>query len=355
MSLFLVNGGLGVVMVLNEAPDKRVQFNIWARFVHRLRSSLSAFRFHSSVAAHPASPPNEGGSMQSAQMEDVLYPSRIISDSSDSQMLSAATHEMRSENEHPVMTGLHVRYGTLRSAQGRQRLAGRATRIRLEGVPTSSSENIPEQERSYWEFKNTPYAPCEDPPSHVNVSANARTPAAPAFHAYNDTTDASMTFPALTAFDNKSGTSAYIPAVGKVSRRSTEDRAFANGDRRTTDMRLPAMEKVSRRPVEDRTFADGDRRTTDIRLPAVEKGTGRRNEPSPTWRVGTGEFECGQRDVTITEPSVTASSVVLVTLTADPGPVVVQYVSLQPGRGFTVHLTAPTTIGAPFNYVVLGV
>jgi hypothetical protein len=64
-------------------------------------------------------------------------------------------------------------------------------------------------------------------------------------------------------------------------------------------------------------------------------------------------FECGQRDVMISDPSVVASSVVLVMLTANPGPIVVQYISLQPRIGFTVHLTAPATIGVPFNYVVL--
>jgi len=127
-----------------------------------------------------------------------------------------------------------------------------------------------------------------------------------------------------------------------------------DGDGGTTSVRLPAIEKSSRRPIEERAFMDGDGGTTSVRLPAIERGTGRWKEPAPAWHAGTGKFECGQRDVTLSDPSVTASSVVLVTLTANPGPVVVQYVSLQPGRGFTLHLTAPTPTGAPFNYVVLG-
>jgi len=57
--------------------------------------------------------------------------------------------------------------------------------------------------------------------------------------------------------------------------------------------------------------------------------------------------------VTVANPHITASSVVLVSLTSNPGPVVVQYVSLQPYNGFTVHLTAPTTMRATFNYIVL--
>ena len=121
-----------------------------------------------------------------------------------------------------------------------------------------------------------------------------------------------------------------------------------------TSVRLPAIEKVTRRPVEDCTFADGDGGTTSLRLPALEKAIRRREEPvAPASRAGTGMLEGGQRDVTVSNPSVTASSVVFVMLTANPGPVVVQYVSLQPRKGFTVHLTAPTTIGVPFNYVIL--
>jgi hypothetical protein len=68
---------------------------------------------------------------------------------------------------------------------------------------------------------------------------------------------------------------------------------------------------------------------------------------------GTGAFESAQRDITVLNPHVSATSVVLVTLTSDPGPVVVHFVSLQPQVGFTVHLTAPATRKTSFNYVIL--
>lgn len=68
---------------------------------------------------------------------------------------------------------------------------------------------------------------------------------------------------------------------------------------------------------------------------------------------GSGAFESEQSDVMIANVHVTASSVVLVTLTTNPGPVVVQYISLQPQVGFTVHLTAPVTLRTAFNYVIL--
>jgi len=80
-----------------------------------------------------------------------------------------------------------------------------------------------------------------------------------------------------------------------------------------------------------------------------------RSVPSvaPVSAYGSGVFESEQSDVMITNALVTASSVVLVTLITNPGPVVVQYISLQPQVGFTVHLTAPVTMRTTFNYVIL--
>ncbi len=68
---------------------------------------------------------------------------------------------------------------------------------------------------------------------------------------------------------------------------------------------------------------------------------------------GSGVFESGRSEAIVVNRHVTDASVVLVTLTANPGPVVVQYVTLRPRIGFTVHLTAPTTMRASFNYIVL--
>ncbi|MBO0777481.1 MAG: hypothetical protein J2P37_01525 [Ktedonobacteraceae bacterium] len=69
--------------------------------------------------------------------------------------------------------------------------------------------------------------------------------------------------------------------------------------------------------------------------------------------TGSGVFNVGQREVTIPNDHVSSSSLVLVTLTANPGPIVVQYVSLLPQSGFTVHLTAPAEARATFNYAIL--
>jgi hypothetical protein len=76
-------------------------------------------------------------------------------------------------------------------------------------------------------------------------------------------------------------------------------------------------------------------------------------QPTRKEVAGSGQFERGQCDVAVAHPRVTPSSVIVVLLMGNPGPVVVQYVSLDPGRGFTVHLTAPAQHKTPFNYVIL--
>lgn len=68
---------------------------------------------------------------------------------------------------------------------------------------------------------------------------------------------------------------------------------------------------------------------------------------------GSDAFASSQRDLMVKNTNITASSVVLVMLTANPGPVAVQYVTLQPEVGFTIHLTGPTAVKTPFNYVIL--
>lgn len=72
-----------------------------------------------------------------------------------------------------------------------------------------------------------------------------------------------------------------------------------------------------------------------------------------TLLFGSGTFESGRSDVAIINTAVQSSSVVMVMLAGDPGPVVVQYVTLRPQDGFTVHLSAPAQTKTPFNYMIL--
>ena len=67
---------------------------------------------------------------------------------------------------------------------------------------------------------------------------------------------------------------------------------------------------------------------------------------------GTGTFESGQGELMVRNTHTVATSVVHVTLTSNPGPTLVQYISLHPEVGFTLHLTAPAAAKTTFNYVM---
>ncbi|HYX50376.1 MAG TPA: hypothetical protein VE843_11575 [Ktedonobacteraceae bacterium] len=69
--------------------------------------------------------------------------------------------------------------------------------------------------------------------------------------------------------------------------------------------------------------------------------------------AGSGFIKRGQRDVMITNTHVSSSSVVIVTLVEDPGPVVVKYISLHPQIGFTLHFSDAADLDARFNYILL--
>ncbi len=88
-------------------------------------------------------------------------------------------------------------------------------------------------------------------------------------------------------------------------------------------------------------------------LPTLESFDGRLAYPFREFSIatsGTANIERGQSEVMIANAHITPASVVIVVLTADPGPVVVQYVTLQPEAGFTVHLSAPAQNPTTFNY-----
>ena len=164
-------------------------------------------------------------------------------------------------------------------------------------------------------------------------------------------------------------TSAAMPAVPSPDgqRRSLK----RNAKVRLETAVLPAMSKTSVIPIEERETGE-ELRSAEVRDALDRQQTARREETSIVARQpmlemfegelgvaargslsGTGAFESGQSDVTVPNTRVTASSVVQVTLTSNPGPVVVQYISLQPQIGFTVHLTAPAATRTTFNYVIL--
>lgn len=81
-------------------------------------------------------------------------------------------------------------------------------------------------------------------------------------------------------------------------------------------------------------------------------GASSSGRPWPRLLGGRGIIKQGQAAVSVPNAAISERSVVTVMLAGNPGPVVVQYISLHPRMGFTVHLTAAATANAPFNYVV---
>ncbi len=69
--------------------------------------------------------------------------------------------------------------------------------------------------------------------------------------------------------------------------------------------------------------------------------------------AGSGLIKQGQRDVMVMNNHITPSSVVVVTLIENPGPVVVKYITLQAQIGFTLHFSDSAEFEARFNYVIL--
>ena len=126
--------------------------------------------------------------------------------------------------------------------------------------------------------------------------------------------------------------------------------------RRTTKVRLQVVPKPGETPSTEEFVTPLSDAAIKPGLPAESetKKSAETGVPEPSVEMsGSATFESGQGEVAVANVQVTASSVVVVMLAGDPGPVVVQYVSLQPKSGFTVHLSAPAKNRTPFNYRIL--
>jgi hypothetical protein len=69
--------------------------------------------------------------------------------------------------------------------------------------------------------------------------------------------------------------------------------------------------------------------------------------------AGSGDIKQGQRDVMVKNSHISSSSVVIVTLVEDPGPIVVKFITLYPQIGFSLHFSDSAEAEARFNYVIL--
>ena len=140
---------------------------------------------------------------------------------------------------------------------------------------------------------------------------------------------------------------------------------------RATKVRLQAVPKTEKRGAKKMTSSPGiiDSTIFEQVAPALALPENRADEHGTEWPAavslkkderptreklsGSGQFLRGQAELTVKNSHVSSSSVVMVNLLGNPGPVVVQYYSLLPDYGFKVHLSAPVTADTPFNYVIL--
>jgi len=136
---------------------------------------------------------------------------------------------------------------------------------------------------------------------------------------------------------------------------------------RTTRVHLQAVPKTEKKPT--RMSIEADKNSFELeperqinaksnskRNSSSERGSatkGKRDRVASGSLAGSGILKQGQQDVMITNTHISSSSVVIVTLVADPGPVVVKYISLHPQVGFTLHFSDSAEAEARFNYVIL--
>jgi len=290
---------VGDVMVWNEEHNVQTQRNWFSCFTRRLSSFLVAFgtarvsESSSPLSALPEEP------RQLSSPHKTFVPHSAWPDNGEAPLSVYGRNEphVKDVPRMPFPVLQMSQTGSL-VGQGKQRLAGHTTRIRLETPPVPETPS-PMVRRNI----------AETPREILDVSALSSFPVAPG--------------------------------------------------RTETDIRLPmASPQVTNEKVQSShpLTTNGINKVgvgTPRHLPTGRMFKGNIRIVTRNPLCGSGEFSCGQSDVVVKNPAVRASSVILVTLTSNPGPVVVQYVSLLPYEGFTVHLTAPTTMYTRFNYMIV--
>ncbi|HZR39057.1 MAG TPA: hypothetical protein VFB12_03000 [Ktedonobacteraceae bacterium] len=358
---------------VQEADSTAQNTNILKRFAQRLTTSLSAFGSTKHLEAVASSPTpsqqkNWPREEKTPGQEKVEYPQPLVK-------LIDKTPSAKSAAISPA------------PMQNKQRLAGRASRIRLEtasiqavpkpmeqqtaeppsemvheaqvasAVSRDMTEEIPFED---WKMTST-YQPAQEPPREGASTTSAHLPAVEGSHEDAGSLPAHLTM-LEPIQENVGRVPTYFPDADLPYDRASSEIA------QTIDIPREEAKPVSAHIPALDALREEDRMSSSY-IPAMNPShekAGPDSLPVPTMGEaagalatargalsGSGIIESGQGDVIVSNPHVTSSSVVLVTLTANPGPVVVQYVSLQPQKGFTIHLTAPAAAKTPFNYIIL--
>jgi len=330
-----INYMVGDVMVRNEEDTIQTQGNWFSRFTRGLSSSLAGLGIAAkgSESSPTLSSLPEEEPQQLSSLNKTFLPPYTWSDNSDVS-LSAADHNESLVKDVPSIPFPVLQVSQMRSliGQRRQRLAGHIAKIRLESPPVLEppspiiGQNISETPREILDISSL---------SALSVAANKTEPPSPIIgQNISETPREILDVSSLSA----------LPAT--VGRTKTDSRI---------PMESPQVAKEEVQPLHQpiRNGMDKTGVGTSRYLPTGRMFKGNVRIVTRNPLCGSGEFSCGQRDVVVKNPAVRASSVIVVTLTSNPGPVVVQYVSLLPYEGFTVHLTASTTMHARFNYMIL--
>jgi hypothetical protein len=222
-------------------------------------------------------------------------------------------------------------------------VAERASVVLLPGTRKELSESVEET------LKDTPVQLEDwDDEDAINIPQSKKTSLIPPRLSLQ-----SKPLPAVNTSSTEKGKSRNLTTDVLPAAETTH--AVTNNQRlagRTTKVRLQTVSKVEHPalPVESRVPYHETEAYSSLSALKLLDTT---HNPTQAVLTGSGKFEAEQSDAAVPNENITSTSVVLVTLTSDPGPVVIKYISLQPGLGFTVHLTATTQNCTSFNYAIL--
>ncbi len=302
------------------SPSASIQnTNVLARFAQRITTSLAAL----GSTMHPeVCPPALVANQEEQQtLEGFSQELPAVSRQTPEASVTPLERSQDSTAGHiKTEQGVGTSSKGVQPVQSKQRLAGRTGKIRLETAVLPIPPHITEREQGQQQLEEKSRA----------TSADLMAVSAPAAEA--TTSDVPL-------LEGRSLGETGVSSEGPVKEMSGEVTGRATGE---------IVGGVQRGITGE--IAKG---ATSVHLPALDKYKGELGTAARGALSGCGMVECGQQEIIVANKYITASSVVLVMLTNDPGPVVVQYISLQPQVGFTIHLTAPAAMKASFNYVVL--
>jgi hypothetical protein len=294
----------GVTGKTAKSTENTSRVNLWTRFARRVTTSLAALGANTYPEAFPIVPVSlhEEPQFLSWQHEISLLPPPISQDEVYGEGAEITLPSVRAIDAtegkffaYPPSAGISRPAAEPATPGTRKQRVGHMTKIRLQTPPVATMAEPGEQQTI-------------DTPMPEGMWIGGGMVAAPP---KNGTPDIAIT----DLPEQISGTTSdYLPAI-----------------------EMPVPGKAAARaslPVEEAAKSS----THNVGLMAI---------------FGGGTIESGQSDITVADAHITSTCVVHVMLTANPGPVVVQYVSLQPDTGFTIHLTAPASVRTAFNYVIL--